>query len=102
MYNDKSIGPYKVFVQANASREEPGKTVSPFFIIKFLIKANVRGVKEINKLGRKKVTVKFDNYLRVNEFVRNKNKHPEISNFDIYVPQHLMSCVGVVLIDMSE
>lgn len=95
-YNNKSFGPYKVFINSKSDKES--NYISPILIGKILINGKVKGIKEIKKLGRRKITVEFENGILANAFIQSKIK--ELDNFNVYIPQHLMSSTGVVMIRM--
>lgn len=97
-YSDQTRGPFKVFV--TPKNDSVNKFISPIFVGKTLINKKVAGVKEISKLGRKKVTIEFNNGKYANEFI--KLNITEFESYDMYIPQHLMSCTGSVMIDKNE
>lgn len=96
-YNSKSFGPFKVFINIKSDNES--NYISPILIGKILINGKVKGIKEIKKLGKKKITVEFESGDLANSFI--KSKINGLDKYNIYIPQHLMSSTGVVMIDRN-
>lgn len=88
------VGPFQVFVQAPLNDTS---YISPLMVGRKISQNGVQGVVMVKKVGRKKCSVEFGNYEQANSFV--KSGKSLFEGFDIFVPRHLISCMGVVRID---
>lgn len=92
-YSIGDCGPFMVIVESKAN-DNIGN-MHPMNFGKELVRLKVPGVKDVNKKGKKRISVEFTNPLSANEFL-SKNPFINDPNIDVFVPSRMVSSRGVI------
>ena len=91
-------GPFFVLVQSRSSTDGIG-TLRDMRLGRLMIKHNIIGVKDIQRRGRNRIAVYFNDYKNANNLLISPMLEKE--NLSAFIPTHVVSCQGIVF-DVDE
>lgn len=98
-YNHTDLGPFMVIIESKSTRNIGN--IHPMNLAKKLNTLNYKGIKNISKRGKNRISLEFDfpdkanNFLKENPFVND----PDI---DVFIPARMVSSKGVIKYVGSE
>lgn len=94
MYQDNDYGPYQVYIQANEELEKNIGNFNHLSIAREIFELNLQDIKKIEKKGKNRLSVEFNNFKAANKFLEHKTVLDK--GYNMFIPSHLVSCRGIV------
>lgn len=90
-YNSKDSGPYEIYIQ---HKEKNVGNYNLLSIAKEIFQLKLKDILAINKKGKNRIGVIFNNYVAANSFI--SDKVLEDKGYESFIPSHLLTCKGII------
>lgn len=91
LYNSTDKGPFEIYIQSKT------KNIGNYHMLgiaKEIFNLKLKEINKINKKGKNRIGVIFNDYKSANEFILKKKM--EEKGYESYIPAHFTTCKGIV------
>lgn len=92
-YSSTDLGPFIIIIESKSTKNIGN--IHPMNLGKKLASMNIKGIKDICKKGKRRISIEFDNPDRANLFLVD-NPFNNDSDMDVFIPSRMVSSKGVI------